>query len=231
MLKTYLQGRPASTLVEAFVDRHLSDLAKAGLDEKETARLRNGLTFLKMKELCLRAGLASAHLRLADSDYYDRELHERAVFLGSPVETLCKTMVMENTAFQTDLAGPHYPRFICTVVQYCATLNSDKMMKAVREWHQTHCPEKKASRSAFNFRVCEESESDRLSGYGHNGVTPLFFAEPVPVFVAKAIEDVGVGYLWLGGGDTDIKLRVSLAELREKAGVEVVVADISNPKK
>lgn len=63
-------------------------------------------------------------------------------------------------------------------MQYCATLNSDKMMKAVRDYQHMNVPDKKATRSAFNFRVCEESLSDSMSGYGHNGVTPLFFQTP-----------------------------------------------------
>lgn len=52
----------------------------------------------------------------------------------------------------------------------------------------------------------------------------------IPVFIAKAIEDLSGGFLWLGGGDTDIKLRVSLKEFERKAGVPVIVSDISNPK-
>lgn len=48
--------------------------------------------------------------------------------------------------------------------------------------------------------------------------------------MSQAIADLSGGFLWLGGGDTDIKLRVSIKELEQKAGVPVIVADISNPK-
>ena len=71
-----------------------------------------------------------------------------------------------------------YPRYICTIVQYCGSLNSDKMMKAVRDYQHSHTPDKKVTRSALNFRVCDESVSDEMSGYGHNGVTPFFFKSP-----------------------------------------------------
>lgn len=76
------------------------------------------------------------------------------------------------------MTRPFYPRYICTVVQYCATLNSDKMLKAVRDYQHKNVPDKKATRSAFNYRVLEESVSDTMSGYGHNGVTPFYFVSP-----------------------------------------------------
>lgn len=52
----------------------------------------------------------------------------------------------------------------------------------------------------------------------------------MPIFLAKAIAELPGGYLWLGGGDIDIKLRVSVDEMIGKSGVSVVVGDISNPK-
>ena len=52
----------------------------------------------------------------------------------------------------------------------------------------------------------------------------------VPIFLAQAIADLPAAYLWLGGGDTDIKLRVSIKEIVAKVGVPVVIADISNSK-
>lgn len=49
-------------------------------------------------------------------------------------------------------------------------------------------------------------------------------------FVSQAIRDTGLGYLWLGGGDTDVKLRVGLQEWIDKAPQPVLVADLSVPK-
>jgi hypothetical protein len=49
-------------------------------------------------------------------------------------------------------------------------------------------------------------------------------------FVSQAIADTGLGYLWLGGGDTDVKLRVALHEWIAKTTVPVLVSDLSLPK-
>lgn len=177
-MKKFVQGKEANTAIEKFIEQNLEGLEANNLGEKETARVRNIFTFLKMKELFIREGYLTAELRIAEADYYSMTLADRGRFLQTPVESLCKTMVMENTAYNAEYAGPHYPQYVCCVVQYCATLNSDKLMKAFREYQHAHNPDKKVPRSAINLRVCDEAKSDGLSGYGHNGVTPFFFANP-----------------------------------------------------
>jgi hypothetical protein len=177
-MKKFVQGKSENTAIEKYVEKHLSGLESAVSDDKEVARIRNIFTFLKMKELFIREGFLSTNLVIAEPNYYSLSLAERGRFLQTPIESLCKTMVMENTAYNPEYAGPYYPQYVCCVVQYCATLNSDKLMKAYRDYQHSHCPEKKVPRSAINLRVCEESKSDGMSGYGHNGVTPFFFATP-----------------------------------------------------
>lgn len=232
-MKKFVQGKSCQTITEGFVERQLKKLEEFDKvqGEKDTSRLRNALTFIKMRELFAKHDYRTIQLRLAEADYYDMPLEKRGEFLKTPVETLCKTMVMENTAYASEYAGDYYPKYICTIVQYVASLNSDKMMKAVRDYQHANCPDKKAPRSAFNFRVLEEAQSDEFSGYGHNGVTPFFFAKPLPIFLSKAIEELGHGYLWLGGGDTDIKLRIAISELVSKSETPVIIADLSNSKK
>ncbi len=103
-MNKFVQGRPGNTLVEAFVERHLSTLQKTEKEE-DVVRLRNCYTFVKMKELLLSKGYHSHHLKLSEPDYYDTPLEARAKFLESPVEYLCKTMVMENTAYNPEFEG------------------------------------------------------------------------------------------------------------------------------
>ena len=107
MLKKFVQGKPANTLVEAFLESHLGyleDLEKK-CSEKEIDRYRNCFTFIKMKELFQRDQFSSVQLRLAEPDYYDKGLEERAQFLKTSKEYLCKTMVMENTAYNAEYEG------------------------------------------------------------------------------------------------------------------------------
>lgn len=107
MLKKFVQGKPSSTLIESFLEArksYLEELDK-NKDEKEVARYRNCFTFVKMRELLIKNDFTSVQLRLAEPDYYDMRLEERADFLKTSKEYLCKTMVMENTAYNAEYEG------------------------------------------------------------------------------------------------------------------------------
>ena len=56
------------------------------------------------------------------------------------------------------------------MVQYAATFDAGRLRSALVE--RTKLPAK-----AFNFRVADEADNDRLSGFKHNAVTPFGFAE------------------------------------------------------
>ena len=51
----------------------------------------------------------SACLKWVPSDYYDRPLTARAALLGGREAQLCKTMLMENTAWTPHAAGNDCP--------------------------------------------------------------------------------------------------------------------------
>ena len=106
-MNRFVQGRPSNTLIEQFIERHLQSLVtlEATSSAAEVSRLRNYFTYAKMRELLLRHGYKSAYLKMAEPDYYDRTLEERSEILQSPIETLCKTMVMENTAYNPEFEG------------------------------------------------------------------------------------------------------------------------------
>ena len=102
-----MQGKPASTLIEGFLERnttYLEELEKT-CDETQLGRYRNCFTLVKMRELFMRHNFFSVQLRLAEPDYYSSSLEERAVFLKTSREYLCKTMVMENTGYNAEYEG------------------------------------------------------------------------------------------------------------------------------
>ena len=67
--------------------------------------------------------------------------------------------------------------------------------------------------------VASAADNARLTGYGHGAVSPLGMREgaDVPVVFPREAEKE-VGFVWMGGGHVDLKLGVSVRELREKAG-------------
>lgn len=107
MLKKFVQGKSSNTLIEGFLEArisHLEELEKK-CSEQDIARYRNCYTMVKMQELLVRHGFTSVQLRLAEPNYYDLKLEERAQFLKTGKEYLCKSMIMENTAYNPEFEG------------------------------------------------------------------------------------------------------------------------------
>ena len=71
-----------------------------------------------MKRFKVDNGFRSIKMANAPWDYYKWSLEKRAVFLGAPnAESLCKTMIMENTAYREENASdPHYPKYLVVIV-------------------------------------------------------------------------------------------------------------------
>lgn len=70
---------------------------------------------------------------IADDTYYSKSLEERREILRAPSTAyLCKTIIMENTAYEEKLECPNYPRYICVVFQYLRKFHSDKLEKLMR---------------------------------------------------------------------------------------------------
>ncbi len=109
------------------------------------------------------------------------------------------------------------------VVQYTAKLNSDKLNKIVRE-------RSGLSKKYFNFRLCPPDINDQLTGYSHNAVTPLGSVEKLPVIMSDKIMELAKvhrkDYFWLGGGEIDLKWRVSTTDFCSY--FDPIVSDITN---
>jgi hypothetical protein len=56
-------------------------------------------------------------LRVVPPDYYNRTLEERRDLLSAPdVQYLCKSILMENTAYDEQFESAHYPRYIQVII-------------------------------------------------------------------------------------------------------------------
>ena len=96
-------------------------------------------------------------------------MRDRSKLLNCDVRQMCKSMLLENKQWRgTDEFDPANARFYLVVVQYAATFDAGRLRSALVE--RTKLPAK-----AFNFRVADEADNDRLSGFKHNAVTPFGF--------------------------------------------------------
>ena len=148
----------------------------------------------------------------------------RRRFLGAPVDTLCKSLVLVNTALPADAPvteDPSTSRFIMVVLQYVSRLDTDRLGKSLR----AHAPA--GFSSAHRLAVAAEADSAVLTAYGHNAVTPPGCQTAIPVVVSEAIADLASARpgasVWLGGGHVDVKLRMPVAELLRAGALFPVV--------
>jgi len=159
-------------------------------------------------------------------DYYDGPLEQRAKTLGAnSVSQLCKTIVFENVAHQSDFSYSDITdsRYYCVVVQYEAKIDLElvtKLIISLREPGKDRLNKKK-----FNFQLAPEDVSDKLTGFIHNGVSPFGMKTPLPIIVCERCVQVEPSVLWMGGGHPNLKLCLSISDFLKSTnavhGIEV----------
>lgn len=80
------------------------------------------------------------------------------------------------------------------------------------------------SRSQCNMRLASEKDSARLTGFVHNAVSPVGLSEALPIIVASEIANLQ--FVWLGGGEPDLKLGMSVPQF--VAAYKAAVINVSN---
>ena len=143
--------------------------------------------------------------------------------MGSPKERLCKTLVLENLSVPT-LSSCEYPlgwtkenyslaqsRYIAVVVPYVHKLEIPALSRFVRRASPSGLV-KSDTQALPNIVHAENGEV--LTGFPFNGISVFGGKIGMPIILCKAIlEAVGPSYIWLGGGEVDLKLRIPIAQL------------------
>ncbi|KAG0553497.1 hypothetical protein KC19_12G015900 [Ceratodon purpureus] len=161
----------------------------------------------RLSKILQAAGATEFIFRTVPSNYYERTYEERRDLLGAAsVDHLCKSIVMVNTQAHEsvkDCSDRKNSKYYVVVVQYTARLNAEKVKAFVHSLNEGKIPKKR-----FNFRLAPEEESNRLSGFEHNAVTPIGMREDIPVILSDAIVKLSPRFFWLGGGEVDLKLGI-----------------------
>jgi prolyl-tRNA editing enzyme YbaK/EbsC (Cys-tRNA(Pro) deacylase) len=170
--------------------------------------------FIRVHTGMLASNMVGAAMYRVPGDYYSRSLAWRARLLGGGCTThhLCKTLVLENTSTATplvvdDLSAPlSMQRYVAVVVQYTSKLDLEALAKAV---------------GTPRYVLAPSDAATKLTGFGHGGMTPFGTLSHIPVVIAKAIISSlpPPCYIWLGGGDVDVKARVFLSQVMQEGKV------------
>lgn len=68
------------------------------------------------------------------------------------------------------------------------------------------------SKKNFNLRLAPEEESDELSGFEHNAVSPIGFRTEMPIILSHKIAQLNPRVFFVGGGEVDLKLGMLVDE-------------------
>uniref|UniRef100_A0A6B2LLK3 YbaK/aminoacyl-tRNA synthetase-associated domain-containing protein n=1 Tax=Arcella intermedia TaxID=1963864 RepID=A0A6B2LLK3_9EUKA len=145
--------------------------------------------------------------------------------MGAPsVHYLCKSLIIENTCFSefSEYADKDYCRFYCIIIQYSTSYAGHKLFKFLRGLKNPPLPKK-----MYHFRLAEEKESIALTGYEHNAICPFGMKYEMPYVLSERISHFQDSYIWLGGGDVNLKLGIKVNQFIEICKPYVV--DITHP--
>ena len=158
------------------------------------------------KEL-IQKGLVNHRFVRAPPEYYDRPLEFRQGIVGAAsTHHLCKTIIMENTRVGAD--EPGVTKYFMVIVQYTARLHSEKLRNFVHAVHNGTL-----GKSKINMRLCPEEVSDALSGFEHNGVSPIGIKTKLPIIMSNRIMQLPPNeFFWLGAGEVDLKVGLPAAD-------------------
>jgi hypothetical protein len=160
---------------------------------------------------------------LAPPQYYDEPLEFRRQVLGATsVDCLCKSIIMENTRIDEEACreDASLVKYWLVIVQYSSPGAKKELLNGC-----VHARQPSLSKRKVNMRVVAEDVSMELSGFGKNAVSPVALKRPLPIILAESIvTDLDDGSFWLGGGEVDIKLGMSVKEF--VAAYDPVVAKL-----
>ena len=173
---------------------------------------------------------------MCPSNYYTLTLEQRKVILGANnTAQLCKACLFENKNYKptTDnsstVVDPTNSQYYLVVVQYVESIDMKKLQSELRGLRPSG-PKRFEPNYFSDMRLAPEDVSEKLTGYGHNGVSPFGMLDStIPIIVCKSIvENVRPKFIWMGGGDKDWKLGMAVTEF--VSAVNAIVLDVSEPR-
>ncbi|KAL7461889.1 hypothetical protein ACHAXS_002296 [Conticribra weissflogii] len=220
-------------------------------DDQKSNNVQNLHVFVTPAMRRVRRHVQSSHCyssqwKHCPPNYYSLELEQRRKILGAhSISQLCKACLFENknympsedsydvnnpkTRAKNTKNDPTNSKYYLIIVQYVETINTKKLSTELRSLRPPG-PSRLDPNYFSDMRLAPEEDSNRLTGFAHNGVSPfgLLEGEKIPIVVCKSILGVRPQFIWMGGGDKDWKLGMAVGEFVKAVGA--IVLDVSEPR-
>lgn len=105
------------------------------------------------------------------------------------------------------------------IIQYTSRLDTPTLEKFVRSLIPG------ASRNQYHLRSAKSVDVDRLTGSEFNGVCPIGNKVDIPIILSARLKNVPTAWMWVGGGEPDLKLGFPVHDFIKSSGC--FVADIA----
>lgn len=165
------------------------------------------------------------------TDYYKRPLEERRDLLGiSNKAGICKSVIVENTAFDENIKCEIYKRYYLIVVQYTNEFYAEGICRNLKAYINKKY-NIKIPKSKYHLRVCDKKAAYDMTGFTFNGIGPYLMKENDMFFIFPlTLYRLYPNFFTLGGGHRDLKVGVSVSDFMKLFGDRTIVLD-TDPEK
>lgn len=205
------------------------------IDESPMALLKRRVELdelkLRLTNYLMKNKIYSFKLAEVPSYYYKRTLEERRQLVDTYTKaSLCKSVIVENTAFDDKIKCPIYRRYYLIVVQYVNEFYAEGICRILK----AYINEKyglKISKSKYHLRVCDKKTAYEMTGFTFNGIGPYLMKENNLLFIfPMSLYKMYPNFFFLGGGHRDLKVGVSVNDFMKLFGDRTLVLD-TDPEK
>ena len=161
-------------------------------------------------------------------NYYSKTLEQRQnIINATTTDVMCKTIILENKNFDETQESKYYKRYYMCIVQYTNEFNAEKIAKLLRIRQNKNCKENQLSKKYFHFRLSKEEVAFDMSGYYFNCITPyLMKCEEIEILFPLNLTKIYPYYFWLGGGEVELKVGLSINDFYRLYGDRIIIGDI-----
>lgn len=162
-------------------------------------------------------------------NYYSYTLDERqAIIKVFSKDVMCKTIILENKNFDETQQSKYYKRYYMCIVQYTNEFNAEKIAKVLKKRQNDNCPNNQLSNKYFHFRLSKEEVAFDMAGYFFNCITPyLMKCEDMEILFPINLINIYPHYFWLGGGEIELKVGISIQDFFKLYGKQLIVGDVA----
>lgn len=197
-------------------------------DPKEILKHRISLDLMKTRltEYFLKNNIYSYRIVEAPSDYYHKTLEERRVILNTHTkDIICKSIILENTAYDESIKNEFYQKYYLTVVQYTNEFNAEKIAKNLKNFINEKFNLKLANKH-FHFRLAKNEVAFEMTGFTFNAIGPfLMKCKDMKILFPKNLYEIYPQYFFVGGGEYELKVGMCVDDFMKLLGKNTIVLD------